>query len=158
MSHRTRERITCRSGRTLIPERTSLGKWSRQQRGGHRSSILLRRSSTSCRACLLRPCHPGTCEWGRRRQRETRYRQSDWHQERDALAEIAAATQCPARSHNIGGRASVGSRVFDLAGDKGDRSEEHTSELQSHSDLVCRLLLEKKKKKQKITTTTTTSY
>src|SRR5437588_8458101 len=25
------------------------------------------------------------------------------------------------------------------------RSEEHTSELQSHSDLVCRLLLEKKK-------------
>src|SRR2546421_1804130 len=27
-----------------------------------------------------------------------------------------------------------------------DRSEEHTSELQSRSDLVCRLLLEKKKK------------
>src|SRR5260221_1694936 len=27
------------------------------------------------------------------------------------------------------------------------RSEEHTSELQSHSDLLCRLLLEKKKKK-----------
>src|SRR5260221_10005876 len=31
------------------------------------------------------------------------------------------------------------------------RSEEHTSELQSHSDLVCRLLLEKKKKKKKKT-------
>src|SRR5438034_3319137 len=31
------------------------------------------------------------------------------------------------------------------------RSEEHTSELQSHSDLVCRLLLEKKKKKIKRT-------
>src|SRR5436190_3273748 len=30
------------------------------------------------------------------------------------------------------------------------RSEEHTSELQSHSDLVCRLLLEKKKKKKTI--------
>src|SRR5438034_8642895 len=29
------------------------------------------------------------------------------------------------------------------------RSEEHTSELQSHSDLVCRLQLEKKKKKKK---------
>src|SRR5438034_7454570 len=28
-----------------------------------------------------------------------------------------------------------------------NRSEEHTSELQSHSDLVCRLLLEKKKLK-----------
>src|SRR2546421_7476426 len=33
-----------------------------------------------------------------------------------------------------------------LIGDKDDRSEEHTSELQSRSDLVCRLLLEKKKK------------
>src|SRR5436190_16075181 len=30
----------------------------------------------------------------------------------------------------------------------GSRSEEHTSELQSHSDLVCRLLLEKKKIRQ----------
>src|SRR5260370_9510645 len=29
------------------------------------------------------------------------------------------------------------------------RSEEHTSELQSHLNLVCRLLLEKKKKKEK---------
>src|SRR5260221_8535246 len=36
---------------------------------------------------------------------------------------------------------------FKLGGDWRDiqsRSEEHTSELQSHSDLVCRLLLEKK--------------
>src|SRR5688572_31819121 len=32
-----------------------------------------------------------------------------------------------------------------------DRSEEHTSELQSQSNLVCRLLLEKKKKKTKTT-------
>src|SRR5260221_3065505 len=31
------------------------------------------------------------------------------------------------------------------------RSEEHTSELQSHSDLVCRLLLEKKKKVSRAT-------
>src|SRR5438132_8808148 len=35
--------------------------------------------------------------------------------------------------------------VFDLKTGKLVRSEEHTSELQSHSDLVCRLLLEKKK-------------
>src|SRR2546430_10423849 len=32
-----------------------------------------------------------------------------------------------------------------------DRSEEHTSELQSQSNLVCRLLLEKKKKNQRTT-------
>src|SRR5947207_11334683 len=37
-------------------------------------------------------------------------------------------------------------------GDATLRSEEHTSELQSHSDLVCRLLLEKKKKTKKKTT------
>src|SRR5436190_18097292 len=37
------------------------------------------------------------------------------------------------------------------------RSEEHTSELQSHSDLVCRLLLEKKKKETNIVYATTTS-
>src|SRR5260221_2550116 len=30
---------------------------------------------------------------------------------------------------------------------RAERSEEHTSELQSHSDLVCRLLLEKKNKR-----------
>src|SRR5438034_6747181 len=35
--------------------------------------------------------------------------------------------------------------------EKVGRSEEHTSELQSHSDLVCRLLLEKKKKTKKKT-------
>src|SRR5260221_7154019 len=33
------------------------------------------------------------------------------------------------------------------------RSEEHTSELQSHSDLVCRLLLEKKKNHRRIEST-----
>src|SRR5438874_7869707 len=39
----------------------------------------------------------------------------------------------------------------------GDRSEEHTSELQSRRDLVCRLLLEKKKKKQDKSQTTSQS-
>src|SRR5688572_31753804 len=36
-----------------------------------------------------------------------------------------------------------------LAPERSLRSEEHTSELQSQSNLVCRLLLEKKKKKKK---------
>src|SRR5436190_15584028 len=36
-------------------------------------------------------------------------------------------------------------QVDELPGVAHFRSEEHTSELQSHSDLVCRLLLEKKK-------------
>src|SRR2546428_9062602 len=38
------------------------------------------------------------------------------------------------------------------------RSEEHTSELQSRSDLVCRLLLEKKKRNPTIAQLTTTHH
>src|SRR5438067_4473217 len=38
---------------------------------------------------------------------------------------------------------------WSLAARRISRSEEHTSELQSRFDLVCRLLLEKKKKKKK---------
>src|SRR5207248_8527639 len=45
-------------------------------------------------------------------------------------------------------------RRDDAVGDRRDRSEEHTSELQSPYDLVCRLLLEKKKKNYTITTAT----
>src|SRR5206468_5712259 len=37
-------------------------------------------------------------------------------------------------------------KVVDTCGSGDARSEEHTSELQSRSDLVCRLLLEKKKR------------
>src|SRR5471032_3663850 len=44
------------------------------------------------------------------------------------------------RSHPCRGRSCEWRPV-----DVGERSEEHTSELQSHHDLVCRLLLEKKK-------------
>src|SRR5207249_8229180 len=40
----------------------------------------------------------------------------------------------------------------------GTRSEEHTSELQSRFDLVCRLLLEKKKKKEKNALTIVEKY
>src|SRR5437868_12268378 len=46
-----------------------------------------------------------------------------------------------AESHKLARRELVRLRVF--------RSEEHTSELQSRFDLVCRLLLEKKKKKKR---------
>src|SRR5436190_18656194 len=61
------------------------------------------------------------------------------------------------RSHSLQLVARTPCRPFDVARDgisigeaaafallERPRSEEHTSELQSHSDLVCRLLLEKK--------------
>src|SRR5437773_11604347 len=67
------------------------------------------------------------------------------------------------RSRCSDGRADGGSRARRTASSAGwrttcslrsvarlPRSEEHTSELQSHHDLVCRLLLEKKKKKTKL--------
>src|SRR2546427_5279071 len=48
-------------------------------------------------------------------------------------------------------------RIQEQAGDLVHRSEEHTSELQSQSNLVCRLLLEKKKIKKKKTEITDTA-
>src|SRR2546427_9127326 len=54
--------------------------------------------------------------------------------------------------HRVGQRFGGGRGGFHDPGDSADglrlRSEEHTSELQSQSNLVCRLLLEKKKTKQ----------
>src|SRR2546421_3213269 len=54
------------------------------------------------------------------------------------------------RSRSSGERCmtSPGSVLMATVSSSCVRSEEHTSELQSRSDLVCRLLLEKKKKKQ----------
>src|SRR5256885_2409667 len=56
----------------------------------------------------------------------------------------SAPTTSPARF-------TVPSEYFWLAAALSTRSEEHTSELQSPCNLVCRLLLEKKKKKNKHT-------
>src|SRR5436190_14336800 len=52
------------------------------------------------------------------------------------------------RSRPIPNSAPANSRLPRTKDQDRPRSEEHTSELQSHSDLVCRLLLEKKKKKK----------
>src|SRR2546430_13414931 len=57
-------------------------------------------------------------------------------------------------SSDLGGGAATAGRTTPGGGGdigRGGRSEEHTSELQSQSNLVCRLLLEKKKKLQNIT-------
>src|SRR5688572_31627322 len=67
-------------------------------------------------------------------QRRARHRRS-----RPLLGERRAASGGCDR----GSLAALGRRCSSLLG---RRSEEHTSELQSQSNLVCRLLLEKKKK------------
>src|SRR5207247_8598620 len=64
------------------------------------------------------------------------------HQVVPALAEGVLGAEVDAAFRRL-------DRLRHLAGNDragGDRSEEHTSELQSRVDLVCRLLLEKKKK------------
>src|SRR5206468_9731839 len=62
-----------------------------------------------------------------------------------ALAQAASRrkhARCACRSRSFAPRRNAMNLVtFEI-----NRSEEHTSELQSRSDLVCRLLLEKKKK------------
>src|SRR5260221_8786444 len=63
----------------------------------------------------------------------------------EALDKLAA--QDKAKAELVKLRYFVGMTIEESARMLGisERSEEHTSELQSHSDLVCRLLLEKKK-------------
>src|SRR2546428_4988822 len=62
------------------------------------------------------------------------------------LCMLSSARQCRASpsSTSPSSRAPIAPRCPRII----HRSEEHTSELQSRSDLVCRLLLEKKKKHQ----------
>src|SRR5690349_24109695 len=59
------------------------------------------------------------------------------------FTEAASATKLPILLYNVPSRTITALDVESIK----TRSEEHTSELQSRRDLVCRLLLEKKKKK-----------
>src|SRR5690606_39401883 len=69
----------------------------------------------------------------------------------DALPISSDRTRARAAAPS-GAAASTGSAISGRAtrsgGGEAARSEEHTSELQSRENLVCRLLLEKKKKKK----------
>src|SRR5690349_23534729 len=61
-------------------------------------------------------------------------------------AMLAAERECDRRDRTAAAAAAAVADSDDAGCDR-MRSEEHTSELQSRRDLVCRLLLEKKKKK-----------
>src|SRR5206468_9075358 len=82
----------------------------------------------------------GTSERGIRvaKKREPPLRKMNPHprSHRTATAAITTARQC--RSTGVPGRNLATNQLSTIL-----RSEEHTSELQSRSDLVCRLLLEK---------------
>src|SRR5437867_8093070 len=78
----------------------------------------------------------------------TLFRSGDDGRFPESPAQIGVAQLGPAQAFDLAG---AGHRAFDQAAVGQEilhrgRSEEHTSELQSPYDLVCRLLLEKKKK------------
>src|SRR5690242_21294759 len=58
---------------------------------------------------------------------------------------VAGAGESDQREQLVGRDLGVGVRAVFVGPLRDHRSEEHTSELQSHVNLVCRLLLEKKK-------------
>src|SRR3989441_2960673 len=123
---------------------------------------------------------------GAPRQCDERHRPEEWIDDRDPVPVIPAPAPWQERTQAVralpvevevardgGGhadrdpaprrpRAGVGARPprEDQADEAGqhDRSEEHTSELQSLAYLVCRLLLEKKKKRYKQTPTQITQH
>src|SRR2546430_6613775 len=88
----------------------------------------------------MRQWRNGCCFFFSSRRRHTRF-DCDWS------SDVCSSDlyHPPARRRDRGGRPGL---LSDRAGRLADRSEEHTSELQSQSNLVCRLLLEKKKKKR----------
>src|SRR5256885_12573703 len=60
------------------------------------------------------------------------------------LFEVIASETCLGQRHHVFDRMLLVHRVLEVV-EAGERSEEHTSELQSPCNLVCRLLLEQKK-------------
>src|SRR5947207_14949254 len=97
---------------------------------------------------LLRRGHDdGGADMYRLRERELRVACPRWqvHEKVVELSPVHILHELPDHLHDDGA-APDGRRVsLDDERERNERSEEHTSELQSHSDLVCRLLLEKKK-------------
>src|SRR5436190_18703391 len=80
----------------------------------------------------------------RRPPRSTLFPYTTLFRSLSAIPACAQSMRVAHRDYSIHRRTCRGYRII-ATSPTVDRSEEHTSELQSHSDLVCRLLLEKKK-------------
>src|SRR5438034_6607414 len=105
-----------------------------------------RSSSRSCKARLGDYCSVGDRQNSRMRAKTPPVQDPRHPSPRPGVALFPGAAKDKRRFHHDVVLLAVQSGVpFCFLS---SRSEEHTSELQSHSDLVCRLLLEKKKKKR----------
>src|SRR5438034_5963351 len=101
------------------------------------------REATPERSCSTRSRSRRPLAAGRKAVRSAV--KTTWRAVHQALAAtIASQARSAARPESLTGIL----RGWSSPKNPRERSEEHTSELQSHSDLVCRLLLEKKKKKK----------
>src|SRR5690606_40287038 len=98
--------------------------------------------------------HPAPLPFPTRRSSDLTFRVSAWRRSSDIARAQAQGLQAGGDRHLHRWAGSAAACVDPIAsqfsGTSGaDRSEEHTSELQSRENLVCRLLLEKKKKKSR---------
>src|SRR5690349_23356506 len=73
-------------------------------------------------------------------------------------SDLPGAQQGGARLGQLGRRGAAARLARQADRGRRGRSEEHTSELQSRRDLVCRLLLEKKKKRHQATRVAETTW
>src|SRR5947207_7995046 len=76
---------------------------------------------------------------------ERRYSKEEFARHGDAIYDNDVRPHLGAGDEGKFAAIDIESGMYEVDADELRRSEEHTSELQSHSDLVCRLLLEKKK-------------
>src|SRR5438034_2552905 len=107
-------------------------------------------SQLLCRCSFLREtsvASPGSKVICRRRTENETHRAGGYPGWLDSVCVDVCGARCTRDRRNGRGRDSKRSSCEerDARSNTRSRSEEHTSELQSHSDLVCRLLLEKKK-------------
>src|SRR5260370_14902492 len=92
----------------------------------------------------------------RRPPRSTLFPYTTLFRSRVAVSQPGARTLAPARKART--KSGIASTRLRASAEEFDRSEEHTSELQSHLNLVCRLLLEKKKTDAAFSTCATTCF
>src|SRR5699024_12427872 len=106
-------------------------------------------ATTPCLSPLMRPALPTPTlfpyttlfrsEGSRYFQSPLLYKENGFKEEKDARSLLEILSANPPLT-------AVAEKIEKKKENKNPRSEEHTSELQSRFDLVCRLLLEKKKK------------
>src|SRR3989475_9646242 len=124
--------------------RLSGGRWQRHQHG-REQQYRDERGELSLPPALGRT---DALPSGGQREGEYQYQRGELRHDEASVRgvrEIARSREVLKCQQRAASRRDQERRAADISAPHGNRSEEHTSELQSQSNLVCRLLLEKKK-------------